>query len=54
MDEVPVGDGGTIPPTDEPALAEMGIRAVFGTGSPLRTIVDGIATLIAVEARGVS
>jgi methylmalonyl-CoA mutase C-terminal domain/subunit len=46
--EVPVVIGGSIPPTDEPALAEMGIRAVFGTGSPLRTIVDRIATLIAV------
>ena len=46
--EVPVVIGGSIPPSDEPALAEMGIRAVFGTGSPLRSIVDRIATLIAV------
>jgi methylmalonyl-CoA mutase C-terminal domain/subunit len=46
--EVPVVIGGTIPPADVPALAEMGVRAVFGSGSPLRTIVGRIATLIAV------
>jgi methylmalonyl-CoA mutase C-terminal domain/subunit len=38
--------GGTIPPSDEPALAEMGIGAVFGVGSPLRTIVDRIGALL--------
>lgn len=43
---VPVVVGGTIPPADEPALAEMGVAAVFGTGSPLRTIVARIAELV--------
>ena len=43
---VPVVVGGTIPPSDEPALAEMGIGGVFGVGSPLRTIVDRIGALL--------
>jgi methylmalonyl-CoA mutase C-terminal domain/subunit len=46
VDSVPVVIGGTIPPSDEPALAELGISAVFGSGSPLRTIVDRIAVLL--------
>ena len=46
---VPVVIGGTIPPSDEPALAEMGISAVFGSGTPLRTIIDRIGTLIASD-----
>jgi methylmalonyl-CoA mutase C-terminal domain/subunit len=44
--DVPVVIGGTIPPSDEPALAEMGVSGVFGSGTPLRTIVDRIATLL--------
>jgi methylmalonyl-CoA mutase, C-terminal domain len=43
---VPVVVGGTVPPSDEPALAEMGVAAVFGVGSPLRTIVARIAVLL--------
>ena len=43
---VPVVIGGTIPPSDEPALAEMGVAAVFGSGTPLRTIVERIAELL--------
>jgi len=43
---VPIVVGGTIPPSDEPALAEMGIGGVFGVGSPLRTIVDRIGVLL--------
>ena len=46
VDDVPVVIGGAIPPSDEPALAKMGISAVFGVGSPLRHIVDRIATLL--------
>ena len=38
--------GGTVPPSDEPALAEMGVSAVFGSGTPLRTILGRIAGLI--------
>jgi methylmalonyl-CoA mutase, C-terminal domain len=46
-DGVPVVIGGTIPPSDEPALADMGVAAVFGSGSPLRAIVTRIAALLA-------
>jgi methylmalonyl-CoA mutase C-terminal domain/subunit len=45
--EVPVVLGGTVPPADEPALAEMGVAAVFGSGSPLRRIIGRIAELLA-------
>ena len=44
---IPVVIGGTIPPSDEAALAEMGISAVFGSGTPLRTILERIAALLA-------
>lgn len=47
VDDVPVVIGGSIPPADEPALATMGVGAVFGPGSPLHTIVDRIAVLMA-------
>ena len=47
VDGVPVVVGGTIPPSDEKALAEMGIAAAFGVGSPLRTIITRIAALLA-------
>jgi methylmalonyl-CoA mutase C-terminal domain/subunit len=43
---VPVVLGGTVPPADEPALATMGVSAVFGSGSSLRTIVSRIADLL--------
>ena len=46
VDGVPVVIGGTIPPSDEVALAELGVAAVFGVGSPLRTIVARIAALL--------
>jgi methylmalonyl-CoA mutase C-terminal domain/subunit len=45
--EIPIVIGGTVPPADEPALAEMGVSAVFGSGTPLRTIVERIAELLA-------
>jgi len=46
VEGIPVVVGGTIPPADEPALAEMGVSAVFGSGTPLRTIVTRIAELL--------
>jgi methylmalonyl-CoA mutase C-terminal domain/subunit len=46
VEGVPVVIGGTIPPSDEPALAEMGVSAVFGSGTPLRTILSRIADLL--------
>jgi methylmalonyl-CoA mutase C-terminal domain/subunit len=44
--EIPVVVGGTVPPADEPALAEMGVRAVFASGTPLRHIIDRIGELL--------
>ena len=46
VEGVPVVIGGTIPPADEPALADVGISAVFGSGTPLRTILARIAELL--------
>jgi methylmalonyl-CoA mutase C-terminal domain/subunit len=41
--EVLVVLGGTVPRADEAALAEMGVDAVFGTGSSLPAVVGWIA-----------
>jgi len=46
VEGVPVVVGGTIPPSDEPALADLGISGVFGVGTPLRTIVARLAALL--------
>jgi methylmalonyl-CoA mutase C-terminal domain/subunit len=46
VDGVPVVIGGTIPSSDNQALADLGIAAVFGVGSPLRTIIARIAALL--------
>ena len=46
VEGIPVVIGGTIPPSDETALADMGISAVFGTGTPLRAILDRIAEIL--------
>lgn len=46
VEGVPVVVGGTIPPSDEPALANMGMAAVFGSGTSLRTILTRIADLL--------
>ncbi len=46
VEGVPVVIGGTIPPSDEPVLAAMGVAGVFGTASSLRTIVSRIADLL--------
>ena len=46
VEGIPVVIGGTVPPSDEPVLAEMGISAVFGPGTPLRRITDRIGALL--------
>jgi methylmalonyl-CoA mutase, C-terminal domain len=46
VEGIPVVIGGTIPPSDEAALADLGISAVFGSGTPLRTILQRIAELL--------
>jgi methylmalonyl-CoA mutase C-terminal domain/subunit len=48
VQDVPVVVGGSVPPVDERTLTEMGVSAVFGSGSPLRTIIDRVAALLAV------
>jgi len=46
VDDVPVVLGGSVPPADEGALLEMGVSAVFGPGSPLRSIVSRVSGLL--------
>jgi methylmalonyl-CoA mutase C-terminal domain/subunit len=43
MNDVLVVVGGIIPDEDIPALREMGIKGVFGPGTPTNTIVDFIS-----------
>lgn len=45
-DDIVVVAGGTILPSDVPALAEAGVRAVFPTGSSLAGIVTRVADLL--------
>jgi len=42
LDDVIVFGGGIIPQEDRPALHEVGIRAVFGPGTPTKEILDFI------------
>ncbi|MFN2182672.1 MAG: cobalamin-dependent protein, partial [Anaerolineae bacterium] len=47
MDDVLVVTGGIIPDEDVPALNEMGIRGIFGPGTPTDEIVDFIRENVA-------
>ena len=40
--EVPLVVGGTIPPADVSRLKELGVAAVFGVGTDLDEVVDGV------------
>ncbi len=40
--DIPVFCGGTIPPTDVKILKSMGMKEVFGPGSPLKLIVEKV------------
>lgn len=40
--DIPVFLGGIIPEDDIPALKEMGIKEVFGPGTPLETIISKV------------
>ncbi|SHH14974.1 cobalamin B12-binding domain-containing protein [Thermosipho atlanticus] len=42
IEDVPVFVGGIIPPDDVETLKKMGIKEVFGPGTPLSTIVEKI------------
>ena len=45
--DIIVFGGGTIPPDDVPGLKEMGIKAVFGPGTPAKEIVDSLNECLA-------
>ena len=50
--DIPIILGGFIQPEDEPFLKEQGVKAVFGVGSKLDTIVDYIRDLVLGEKLG--
>ena len=47
MDDVLVIAGGTLPEDDRSALEEMGVKAIFGPGTPTSDIVDFIRQAVA-------
>ena len=47
MGSVVVFAGGIIPEADRPALEEMGVRAIFGPGTPTSEIVAAVRTATA-------
>ena len=47
MDDVPVMAGGIIPESDRAALEAMGVRAVYGPGTPTAEIVERVRSLAA-------
>ncbi|MEL0331821.1 MAG: cobalamin B12-binding domain-containing protein [Candidatus Poseidoniales archaeon] len=53
LDDVIVFGGGIIPQEDRPALHEVGIRAVFGPGTPTTEILDFIQQASARDDAGV-
>ena len=48
--DIVVFGGGTIPPEDAEKLKEAGVKAVFGPGTPAKTIVDTIQQLLRAPA----
>lgn len=46
---VPIFVGGIIPPDDAEELARMGIKAVFGPGTPIAEIVKKIEEVLGVK-----
>jgi len=49
MNEVLVVAGGIVPDDDIPALQQMGVRAVFGPGTPTNKITEFIRTELAAR-----
>ena len=47
MDDVPVMAGGIIPESDRAALEALGVRAVYGPGTPTAEIVERVRRLAA-------
>jgi methylmalonyl-CoA mutase C-terminal domain/subunit len=50
--DIPLVVGGTIPPQDVPALTGLGVRAVFGVGTPIDDVVGGVMALGAAARDG--
>jgi methylmalonyl-CoA mutase C-terminal domain/subunit len=42
VDDIPLVVGGTIPPQDLATLADLGVRGVFGVGTPIEEVVRGV------------
>jgi methylmalonyl-CoA mutase C-terminal domain/subunit len=51
MDDVVIWAGGIIPEADIPRLREMGVRAIFGPGSPTAATVEFLRSLPAAVER---
>jgi methylmalonyl-CoA mutase, C-terminal domain len=45
VDDIPLVVGGTIPAQDVPALTGLGVRAVYGVGTPVKDVVAGVLSL---------
>jgi methylmalonyl-CoA mutase, C-terminal domain len=45
VDDIPLVVGGTIPDQDVAALTGLGVRAVYGVGTPIEEVVAGILAL---------
>lgn len=54
MENVLVVAGGIIPEEDVPSLQQMGIKAIFGPGTPTSEIIDSIRKLVVTREAGVS
>jgi methylmalonyl-CoA mutase cobalamin-binding domain/chain len=51
VDDIAVVIGGTIPPADERPLRDMGVDAIFGSGTSLKAIVEQVGALVAARQR---
>ena len=45
VDDIPLVVGGTIPAQDVAALTGLGVRAVYGVGTPIEDVVAGVLAL---------
>ncbi|WP_041081984.1 cobalamin B12-binding domain-containing protein [Thermotoga profunda] len=46
IEHIPVFVGGIIPPDDVPQLLQMGVKRVFGPGTPLSKIVEEVKSIL--------
>ena len=51
VDHIQVVVGGTVPESDVPALLEMGVAAVFPTGSSIEDLVEQVKAITGATAR---